>query len=57
MFKGYIKRVEESSLEYLPQTDAARLRDGGRQDIDDNNNERVEVEEAPRAMEVFLMEV
>ena len=48
--------VEEGYLEFLPQTDAAGLRAGGRQDIDDNNNERVEVEEAPRSMEVAGME-
>ena len=50
-----MKRAEEGSLELLPQTDAARLRAGGRRDIDDNKNERVEVEEAPRAMEVARM--
>ena len=36
-----IKRVEEVSLEFLPQTDAAGLRAGGRRNIDDNKNERV----------------
>ena len=51
-----MKIVEEGSLDFLPQTDAAVLQDGGRQDIDDNNNERVEVEKAPRAMEVAGME-
>ena len=43
-------------MEFLPQTDAAGLRAAGRQDIDDNNNERVEVEEAPRVREVAGME-
>ena len=51
-----MKRLEEGSLEFLPQTDAAGLRAVGRQDIDDNNNEIVEVEEALRAMEVTGME-
>ena len=44
--------LEEGSLKFLPQTDADRLRAGGNRDIDDNKNERVEVEEAPRAIEV-----
>ena len=35
----------------------AVLRAGGRWDINDNKNERVEVEEAPRAMEFAGMEV
>ena len=48
--------MEEGSLEFLPQTDAAGLRAGGRRDIDDNKNERVEVEEASREMEVAGME-
>ena len=43
-------------MEFLPQTDAAGLRAGGRRDIDDNNNERVEVEESPRATEIVGME-
>ena len=43
-----MKIVEEGSLELLPQTDAAGLRASGRRYIDDNKNERVEVEEAPR---------
>ena len=43
-------------MEFLPQTDAAGLRAGGRQDIDENNNEKVEVEEAPRVREVAGME-
>ena len=51
-----MKRVEEVSLKFLPQNDAAGLRAGGRQDIDDNKNERVEVEEAHRVMEVAGME-
>ena len=54
--EGDMKRVEEGSLEFLPQTDAAGLRAGGRRDIDDNKNEIVEMEEAPRAMEVVGME-
>ena len=49
-----MKRLEEGSLELLPQTDAAGLRSGGRWDIDDNKNERVEVEEAPWEMEVAI---
>ena len=49
--------MEEGSLVFLPQTDAAGLRAGGRQDIDDNKNEILEVEEAPRVMEVAGMEV
>ena len=44
--------MEEVYLEFLTQTDAAGLRFGGRWDIDDNKNERVEGEEAPKAMEV-----
>ena len=48
--------MEEGSLVFLPQTDAAGLRAGGRRDIDDNKNEIVEVEEAPREMEVAGME-
>ena len=52
-----MKIVEEGYLEFLPQTDAAGLRDSGRQDIDENKNERVEVEEATIAMEVAAMEV
>ena len=48
--------MEEGSLEFLPQTDAAGLRAGGRRDIEENKNERVEVEETPRAMEVAGME-
>ena len=51
-----MKRVEEGSLEFLPQTDMAVLRSGGMRDIDYNKNERVEVEESPRAMEVAGME-
>ena len=43
-------------MEFLPQTDVAGLRAGGRQDIDDNNNEIVEVEEALRAMGVAGIE-
>ena len=43
-------------MDFLPQTDAATLRAGGRRDIDDNKNERVEVEEAQRAIEVAGME-
>ena len=54
--KRDIKIVEEGPLEFLPQTDAAGLQAGGRQDIDDNKNEGVEVEEAPRAMDVAGME-
>ena len=54
--KVNMKIVEEGYLEFLPQTDAAGLQNGGRQDIDDNKNERVEVEEAPRAMGVAEME-
>ena len=54
--KGDMERVEEGYLEFLTQTDAAVLRSGGRQDIDNNKNERVEVEEAPRAMEVAGMD-
>ena len=54
--EGDMKIVEEGSLEFLPQTDAAGLRAGGRRDIDDNKNERVEVEEASREMEVAGME-
>ena len=53
---GDTKRVEDGSLELLPQTDASGLRDGRRQDIDYNNNERVEVEEALMEMEVAGME-
>ena len=52
-----MKRLEEGSMDFLHQTDASVLRSGGRQDIDDNKNEIVEVEEAPRAMEVAGMEV
>ena len=48
--------MEEGSLEFLPQTDAAGLRDGGRRDIDDNKNEILELEESPRAMEFAGME-
>ena len=48
--------MEEVSLDLLPPNDAAGLRAVGRRDIDDNKNERVEVEEAPRAMEVTGME-
>ena len=51
-----MKRVEEGYLEFLTQTDASGLRAGGRKDIDYNKNERVEVEEALRAMEVAGME-
>ena len=51
-----MKILEEVSLEFLPQTDAAGLRAGGRRDIDENKNERVEVEEAPRVREVAGME-
>ena len=47
-----MKRVEEVSLEFLTQTCADGLRAGGRRDIDENKNERVEVEEAPRVMDV-----
>ena len=54
--EGDMKIVEGVSLEFLPQTDAVRLVAGGRRDIDDNNNERLEVEEAPREMEVAGME-
>ena len=54
--KDDMKRVEGGSLEFLPQTDAAGLRVGGRRDIDDNKNEIVEVEEAPRDMEIAGME-
>ena len=43
-------------MEFPPQTDVTGLRSGGRQDIDDNKNERVEVEDAPRAMGVAGME-
>ena len=39
--EGNMKRVEEGFLEFLPKTDAAGLRAGGRQEIDDNKNERV----------------
>ena len=53
--EGDTKIVEEGSLEFLPQTDAAGLRACGRRNIDDNKNERVEVEEAPGAMEVAGM--
>ena len=48
--------MEEGSLGFLTQTDAVGLRAGGRRDIYENNNERVEVEEAQRAMEVAGME-
>ena len=48
--------VEEGYLEFLTQTYAAKLRAGRRQDIDENKNERVEVEESWRAMEVAGME-
>ena len=51
-----MKRVEEGSLEFLPQIDATGLQAGGRQDIDDNKDARVEVEGAPRAMEVVETE-
>ena len=54
--KGDTKIVEEGSLEFLPQTDASGLRAGGRRDIYDNKNERVELEEAPREMESAGME-
>ena len=54
--EGDTKRVEEGSMEFLTQTDAARLQAGGRRDTDDNKNEIVEVEEAPRAMEVVGIE-
>ena len=54
--KGDMKRVEDGSLEFLPQTDVDGLQAGVRRDIDDNENERVEVEEAPRVMEVTWME-
>ena len=50
-----MKRVEEGSLEFLPQTDAVGLQAIGRRDIDYNKNERVEVEEEPKAMEVAGM--
>ena len=39
--EGDMEIVEEGSLKFLPQTDAARLRAGGRRDINDNKNERV----------------
>ena len=48
--------VEEGSMEFLPQTDASGLRAGGKQDIDENKNERVEVKEALRAMDISGME-
>ena len=51
-----MKRLEEGSLEFLPQTDAAGSRASRKRDIDDNKNERLEVEEAPRVMEVAGME-
>ena len=51
-----MKRVKEGSLDFLIQTDTVGLQASGRRDIDDNNNERVEVEEAPRAMEFAGME-
>ena len=51
-----MKRVQEGSLEFLPQTDADELRASGRQDIDKNKIEIVEVEEAPRVMDVAGME-
>ena len=51
-----MKIVEEGSLYFLTQTDAAGLRDCGRRDIDCNKNKIVEVEESPRAMEVAGME-
>ena len=54
--KGDMKIVEEGSMDFLPQTYAAELRAGGRQDIDDNKNEKVEVEEALREMEGVGME-
>ena len=41
--KGDIKRVEEGYLKLLPLTNAAGLLAGGRRDIDDNKNKRVEV--------------
>ena len=50
--EGDMKRVEEGSLEFPPQTYAAGLQAGGRQDIDENKNEIAEVEDAPREMEV-----
>ena len=51
-----MKRVEEGSLESLNPNDASGLRAGGRRNIDDNNNERVEVEEAPRVTDILGME-
>ena len=54
--EGDMKRVEEGSLEFLQKTDAARLRSSGRRDIDNNKNEILEAEEAPRAMKVAEME-
>ena len=51
-----MQTVEEGYLKFLPHNDAAVLQASERRDIDDNNNERVEVEEAPRAMEVAGME-
>ena len=51
-----MKIEEGGSLEFPPQNYAAGLRAGGRRDINDNKNEIVEVEEAPRAMEVAGME-
>ena len=48
--KVNMKRVEEGYLEFPPQNYAAGLQAGGRRDIDDNKNERVEVKEAPRVM-------
>ena len=41
LVEGNMKIVEEGSLDFLPHTDAAGLRSGGRQDIGDNKNERV----------------
>ena len=54
--KGDMKRVVEGYMEFLPQTDASGLRAGVSQNVDDNKNERVGFEEAPRAMEVAGME-
>ena len=51
-----MKRVEEGSLECLTQNDVAGLRAGGRRGIDDNKNERVEVEGVPRVTEVAGVE-
>ena len=55
-FEGDMERVDEGHLDFLPQTDAAGLQAGGKRDIDDNKNERMEVKEAPREMEVARTE-